>query len=137
MTYPVGPGGVITETEHWVVDHTFGSLGLGTLIVKPKRVVLSVADLTPDEAAELGPLLQKTTHVVRELTSPSQVYVCLWSHMNRKPGHIHFVVQPVSAELMTRHDKHGPHLQVALFEAGEPPDDAEAAAFADAARAIW
>jgi len=30
MSYPVGPGGVIAETEHWVVDHTFGSLGLGT-----------------------------------------------------------------------------------------------------------
>jgi ATP adenylyltransferase len=137
VTYPTGPGGVIAETRHWVVDHTFGSLGLGTLIVKPKRVVLSVADLTAEESAELGPLLQRTTSVVRELANPSQVYVCLWSHLNREPGHIHFVVQPVTAALMERHDKHGPQLQVALFEAGEPPDDAEAAAFADAARAIW
>jgi diadenosine tetraphosphate (Ap4A) HIT family hydrolase len=137
MSYPVGPGGVIAETAHWVVDHTFGSLGVGTLIVKPKRVVLSVADLTPEESGELGPLLQRTTQVVRELTRPSQVYLCLWSHMNREPGHIHFVVQPVSEELMARHDKHGPQLQVALFEAGEPPDEAEAAAFAAAARASW
>ena len=81
MTYPVGPGGVIAETEHWIVDHTFGSLGLGTLIVKPERAVLHVGDLTGAEAAE--------------------------------------------------------QLQVALFEAEEPPDDAEAAAFADRTRAIW
>jgi ATP adenylyltransferase len=57
--------------------------------------------------------------------------------MNREPGHIHVVVQPVSVELMARHDKHGPHLQVALFEAGGPPGDAEAAAFVAAARTIW
>jgi diadenosine tetraphosphate (Ap4A) HIT family hydrolase len=137
MTYPIGPGGVIAETDHWIVDHTFGALGVGTLIVKPKRSVLAVADLSADEAAELGPLLQRTARVVRDVTQPSQVYVCLWSHMDRQPGHIHFVVQPVTEELMARHDLHGPHLQVALFAANEPPDESEAAAFADAARALW
>jgi hypothetical protein len=46
-------------------------------------------------------------------------------------------VQPVSEELMARRHAHGPQLHVALFEAGEPPDEADASAFADAARAIW
>lgn len=133
----VGPGGVVAATEHWLVDHTVGSLGVGTLIVKPRRHVLHVGALTPDEAAELGPLLQRTADVVMRVARPDQVYVCLWSHLNREPGHIHFVVQPVSRELIDRHDLHGPQLQVALFEAGEPPDPAAAAAFASAARGQW
>jgi diadenosine tetraphosphate (Ap4A) HIT family hydrolase len=137
VSLPIGPGGVIAETPNWIVDHTFGSLGLGTLIVKPKRTVLHVGDLSDDEAAELGPLLQRAARVVRELTRPSQVYVCLWSHQDRKPGHIHFVVQPVTDEQMAAHDAHGPRLQTALFERGEVADETEAAAFAAAARERW
>lgn len=53
------PGGSIAETEHWVVQHTVGSLGVGTLIVKPRRHVLHLGELTPEEAEELGPLLQR------------------------------------------------------------------------------
>jgi diadenosine tetraphosphate (Ap4A) HIT family hydrolase len=69
-----------------VVEHTVGSLGVGTLIVKSARHVVSVAELTSGEAAELGPIVRRTAHVVRELTQPSQVYVCLWSHLHREPG---------------------------------------------------
>ena len=134
---PIGPGGIVAETEHWIVDHTFGSLGVGTLIVKPKRTVLHVGDLNADEASELGPLLRRAARVVQELTAADQVYVCLWSHAERQPGHIHFVIQPVTRELMAEHDAHGPALQVALFTRGEPPDDAAATAFAAAARARW
>jgi hypothetical protein len=45
--------------------------------------------------------------------------------------HIHFVVQP-------EHDgeRHGPRLQVAMFDRGELPDAGEAAAFAERARAV-
>ena len=31
------PGGRIYATEHWVVEHCIGPLGVGTLIVKPLR----------------------------------------------------------------------------------------------------
>jgi diadenosine tetraphosphate (Ap4A) HIT family hydrolase len=130
----VGPGGVIARTDGWIVDHCVGPLGVGTLIVKPKRHVLHVADLHTSEAAELGPLLQRVAAVVTELASPEQVYVCLWSHAGGEPGHIHFVVQPVGRELMAETGDHGPRLQVAMFDRGEPPDEAAAATFAAAAR---
>jgi diadenosine tetraphosphate (Ap4A) HIT family hydrolase len=130
----VAPGGVIVETEHWIVEHTIGSLGVGTLIVKPRRHVLHVADLTPDEASELGPTLQRAAAAVTAVAQPDQVYVCLWSHQDRRPGHIHFVVQPVSREQMERYDLHGPKLQVVLFDEGAPPDPEAAAAFAAACR---
>ncbi|GAA4606064.1 hypothetical protein GCM10023195_21440 [Actinoallomurus liliacearum] len=56
---------------------------------------------------------------------PEQVYVCLWSHMDREPGHIHFVVQPVTKADMARFEAAGPELQLAMFRAGESPREAE------------
>jgi len=130
------PGGVILDTGLWVVDHTIGTLGVGTLIVKPRRHVVRVGDLDDGEAAELGPLLQRVAAAVAEIAQPSQVYVCLWSHMHRAPGHIHFVVQPVGEALMSELDLHGPALQAALFERAQPPDPVAAAAFAKRARSL-
>ena len=128
------PGGVIADSGFWRVEHCVGPLGVGTLIVKPLRHVVHVADLAADEAAELGPLLHRATSIVTELLQPEQVYVCLWSHAGGVPGHIHFVVQPVSRELMDRHDAYGPGLQMAMFEAGELPPEDEVEAFCDRAR---
>jgi len=133
----VGPGGVIAETECWLVDHTIGALGVGTLVVKPKRHVLHVADLTEVEASELGPLLRRVSAAVTALVRPEQVYVTLWSHAEAMPGHIHFVVQPVTRERMDAFDgSYGPHLQIRMFDRGEPPDPDAAAAFAAAARGL-
>jgi ATP adenylyltransferase len=128
------PGGRIDETPRWVVEHCVGPLGVGTLIVKPKRHVLHVADLDEAEAEELGPLLRRTAAAVAEAFDPAQVYVCLWSHADNVPGHIHWVVQPVgrSADPSRR----GPHLQAAMFDAGEPPDPVAAERAADRLRAV-
>jgi diadenosine tetraphosphate (Ap4A) HIT family hydrolase len=126
------PGGVILDTDHWRVEHTIGSLGVGTLIVKPRRHVLHVGDLDDVEAEELGPLLRDVSRVAQELSGADQVYVCLWSHAGGVPGHIHFVVQPVRAGTVP----HGPWLQVALFERGEPPAADAAADVAERARRL-
>ena len=62
------PGGIIQDTGRWVVEHCVGPLGVGTLIVKPRRHVVHVSDLEDDEAGELGPVLQRAAAVVGELT---------------------------------------------------------------------
>ena len=131
------PGGTIHETARWVIDHCVGPLGIGTLIVRPKRHVVRVADLSAAEAGELGMLLRQATAVVTELVQPDQVYVTLWSHAGGAPGHIHFVVQPVTREQMEEHGMYGPQLQVEMFALNEAPDPAAMAAFADRARAAW
>jgi diadenosine tetraphosphate (Ap4A) HIT family hydrolase len=136
------PGGVIHETARWVVDHCIGPLGIGTLIVRPKRHLVHVADLDGEEAHELGPLLQQAATVVTELVQPDQVYVTLWSHAGgkpgeAKPGHIHFVVQPVTLALIDEVGSRGPHLQVAMFDRRETPDPPAVAEFADSARVAW
>lgn len=131
------PGGVIHETKHWLVEHCVGPLGVGTLILKPKRHVTRVSHLSEDEAAELGPLLRRSTTVVDELVAPEQVYTCLWSHAGGTPGHIHYVVQPVTRELMNRYESYGPNLQVAMFAENEAPAESEVAAFAERARTAF
>lgn len=127
------PGGLIHGTSHWLVEHCVGPLGVGTLIVKPRRHVVHLWELDEAAAEELGPLLRDTASVVAELTSPDQVYVCLWSHHGGVPVHVHFVVQPVSSEQRDLHGL-GPQLQVAMFEAGELPPGDQVEAFADRAR---
>ena len=133
------PGGRVATIGHWVVEHCVGPLGVGTMIVKPLRHVVHVADLDRNEAAELGPVLARVAQAVtlassEGASSPSQVYVCLWSHALREPGHIHFVVQPVTEARMLQHDAYGPALQVRMFEAGEPMDSVAMAAAADRVR---
>ena len=129
------PGGRVHETAHWLVEHCVGPLGVGTLLVKPFRHCLHVGDLSADESAELGPLLRVASACVQELNAADQVYVCLWSHADWKPGHIHFVVQPASADQRERHPFPGPALQMAMFGEAVLPAADEAAAFCERARA--
>ena len=132
------PGGCIYETAHWFVDHCIGPLGVGTLIVKPTRHVVHVADLSSDESAEMGTVLRPAADVLTGIESPEQVYVTLWSHMHAVPGHIHFVVQPVTKARMAEHDgKHGCRLQVEMFDRGILPDPHQASLFAERARNAW
>lgn len=131
------PGGVIHASEHWYVEHCVGPLGVGTLLIKPKRHTTRVSELSETEAAELGPLLQRSAAVVDELLSPEQVYVCLWSHAGGQPVHIHYVVQPVMSSQMAQYEAYGPRLQVAMFDEGDPPPTTEVEEFADRARHVF
>jgi diadenosine tetraphosphate (Ap4A) HIT family hydrolase len=90
------------------VEHCVGPLGVGTLLVKPKRHVTRIAELTAREAEEQGPLLHRSAVVLDHLLEPAQTYVCLWSHADGKPVHIHYVVQPISRPLMAEFDLYGP-----------------------------
>jgi ATP adenylyltransferase len=130
------PGGRIEETEHWLVDHCVGPLGVGTLIVRPKRHVVQVSELKREEAAELGPFLLRVTRALSALLEPEQIYVTLWSHANAVPQHIHCVVQPVTKVVMDElGGLYGPRLQVAMFDRDEAPPTREVEAIAARLRA--
>jgi diadenosine tetraphosphate (Ap4A) HIT family hydrolase len=131
------PGGVIHEAAHWLIEHCVGPLGVGTLIVKPKRHVTRVAELTAEEAAELGPLLRRSAAVVDELVAPEQVYTWLFSHAGGRPVHLHYVVQPATRTAMDEFGRYGPHLTVAMFDRGELPPAEDVEAFAGRARQLF
>jgi diadenosine tetraphosphate (Ap4A) HIT family hydrolase len=129
------PGGLIHRTRHWLVEHCIGPLGVGTLVVKPRRHVTEVAELADGEVAELGPLLRMASGIARDLTDADQVYNCLWSHAGGTPSHIHYVVQPVTRAQMDELGVYGPELQMAMFRRGDVPDPGQVERFAATARA--
>jgi diadenosine tetraphosphate (Ap4A) HIT family hydrolase len=120
-----------------VVEHCVGPLGLGTLIVKPMRHVTAVAGLTEDEAANLGPLLRLASEVAGQLIDAEQVYNCLWSHADGVPGHLHYVIQPVTRQQTAEFGVYGPDLQAAMFAAGRLPDPKQVEAVAQKARDLF
>jgi diadenosine tetraphosphate (Ap4A) HIT family hydrolase len=130
------PSGRIYATKHWVVEHSIGPLGVGTLIVKPVRHCLHYWQLNDEEAAELGPLLHLIANVIWTILKPDQIYVCQWSHAGWKPGHLHFVVQPSWNRLQKKHEKPGPFLQVEMFIADKKPFRKEIEAFSEKARIV-
>lgn len=131
------PGGLIHQVGGWLVEHCMGPLGLGTLIVKPKRHVTAVAELTEEEAADLGPLLWRASQVAGQLVEADQVYNCLWSHAGGSPGHIHYVIQPVTRQQMAGLGAHGPSLQVAMFAGGDLPGAEQVEFVAERARRLF
>ncbi|MEU1024837.1 hypothetical protein ABZ366_22610 [Streptomyces sp. NPDC005904] len=132
------PGGTLLRTAHWTVEHCVGPLGVGTLVVKPLRHVTGLHELTAGEAAESGPLLRRVAGAARACAEDcEQVYVCLWSHAGRVPGHLHFVVQPArTGDIDRRGGVWGPALQAAMFQAGEQPDPDAVEAFCARVRGV-
>lgn len=128
------PGGRIYASPHWVVEHCIGPLGVGTLIVKPFRHCVHFWELTGEETAELGPLLRLVAVTIHCILNPDQIYVCLWSHADWKPGHLHFVLQPSWNSLQREHQYPGPLLQVDMFKENVKPSRKEIEAFAEKAR---
>jgi diadenosine tetraphosphate (Ap4A) HIT family hydrolase len=110
------PGGIIYSTQYWVIDHCIGPFGVGSLIVKPKRHCVHYWELTGKEANEVGRLLKLASKTIETILMPDQVYICLWSHMNWIPCHIHFLLQPVWNEMKQEYEKSGGYLQVGMVE---------------------
>jgi diadenosine tetraphosphate (Ap4A) HIT family hydrolase len=130
-------GGRIFQTDHWVVEHCVGTLGVGALILKPLRHIVALADMSDAEAAELGPLMQRASSIIRALTDADQVYACLWSHAEWTPGHIHFVLQPAWNALRSRYPGPGPALQMAMFTEASALDPDAVQSFCARARSAF
>jgi hypothetical protein len=126
------PGGLIHETSRWRVEHCIGPLGVGTLVVKPKRHVLRVAEL--DGVGRGGDGTNRPTRRdgCRRSHGRRAGLRLLWSH---GPVHLHYVVQPVTADLVAEFGTYGPRMQAAMFARGDAVDPAAAAVFAQRARA--
>ena len=91
------PGGTIYENEHWHVASIVAPVyWRGFLIVKLKRHCEQIADLTPAEAASLGPVLQATCQALTRVLRPAKVYVCSFGDGVK---HVHFWVLPRPHEM--------------------------------------
>lgn len=86
------PSLVIYEDAYWILSHKTGDdVPAGNLIIKTKRHCEHLAELTAEEAASLGDIIQKTCLVLSRVMEVVKVYVASYGE---KVKHVHFFVIP-------------------------------------------
>lgn len=93
----VEPGGTLYENAFWHVGSVLQPVVWhGFTIVKLRRHCEHLAQLTPQEAAGLGPVLSATCQALTDVLHPGKVYV---SSFGDGVQHIHFWVLPRPAAM--------------------------------------
>jgi diadenosine tetraphosphate (Ap4A) HIT family hydrolase len=93
----VEPGGVIYENTYWHVGSAVGpTVWRGFLVIKLKRHCEHIAELTPEEAAVLGPVMRTTCLALTEVLRTAKVYVCSFGDGIK---HVHFWALPRPPEM--------------------------------------
>lgn len=86
------PGDIIAQNTWWLADHCIGNHGVGAVVVKTRAHRENFWNLTPNEAASLGPFLQQMTYAMQTALGAERIYINSW--VDQPPYHIHFVLQP-------------------------------------------
>ena len=93
----VPPGGVIYADEFWQVDHVLPPVFIpGMLVLKLKRHCEHLAALNAEEARTLGPIIQKVSQAVQQVTEAEKIHVASYGEGIR---HVHFLITPRTADL--------------------------------------
>lgn len=90
------PGGNIYSDGHWVADHGVPPRLLGYVVLKPRRHILGVAELNPDEALAFGVAAQKVMSAVQKVLHPDRIYMCAFAEA---VPHLHFHLIPRYAHM--------------------------------------
>ena len=131
------PGGIIHDDGLWRLEHTFEPIQLlGWLVLKPLRHIENVAELSAEEAATLGPLIQRASAALTAELGCPKVYVCVFAESANAPHvHVHLIARP--KELPD--ERRGPgifdYLRDAFRSGQNQADVAEAARLAERIRA--
>jgi len=97
----VAPGGPIYDDGLWLVSHHTGAwTDPGEVLVKLRRHVESLAQVTPEEAAALGPILRAGVAAVEREVGPERTYVMSF---NERLRHLHFYILPRTRNLPRGH----------------------------------
>lgn len=97
----------IYRTQFWDVVHSYNTSLPGWLVLVARRHIAAIAELTPEEAVELGPLLQRVSDALHAATGCLKTYVCQFADSPEHP-HVHFhVVARMSDQ---PEDRRGPHV---------------------------
>jgi len=97
----------VYDDGSWRVSHAISSTLPCWLVALPKRHITSLAELTPAEAAALGPLLQRLTAALAEVTGCGKTYAALFAEAEGFE-HLHVHVVPRVPDLPD--DRRGPRV---------------------------
>lgn len=95
------PGGVVFDNGVWYVSHHTGPFtDPGELIVKTHRHCESLAELTREEAASLGPVLHSAVQALQTVVPAERIYAVSF---NERLRHVHFLLLPRTAAMPRGH----------------------------------
>jgi len=83
----------IASDDHWRVAHAFGAAVAGWLVLVPRRHVVTIADLTDEEAAALGTWQVRLSRALHAVTGCAKTYVAQFAERSGFQ-HIHFHIVP-------------------------------------------
>jgi diadenosine tetraphosphate (Ap4A) HIT family hydrolase len=95
------PGGIIHDDGMWLVSHHTGPFtDPGELIVKTRRHCEALSELTPAEAAALGPLLRAAVGALERVVAAERIYAVSF---NERIRHLQFLLLPRTASMPRGH----------------------------------
>lgn len=103
----------VLRTKGWTVAHAFNATLRGWLVLVPARHVLSLADLTPGEAEELGGLVRRMSVALGSVTGCVKTYLMQFSEAE---GFAHLHVHLVPRMPDQPEDVRGPRVFAHLSE---------------------
>jgi diadenosine tetraphosphate (Ap4A) HIT family hydrolase len=84
----------IFRTAHWDVVHAFDTSLPGWLVLVARRHIEAVADLTREEATQLGLLIHATSQALAEATGCVKTYVVQFAESADHPHvHVHVIAR--------------------------------------------
>jgi len=107
----------IHRTDHWDLVHAYNSSLPGWLVLVARRHIAALADLNAAEAAELGPLIQKVSAALHEVTGCHKTYLAQFAeHPDHPHVHLHLVARRLDDPPETR----GPAVFAYIDDATRP-----------------
>ena len=97
----------VRRTPRWDVVHAFGTEVAGWMVLVVRRHITSVADLTEEEARELGELVKHVSRAVQDVIGCDKTYVVQFAEHPDHP-HVHVHVIPRARDLAEQHQ--GPRI---------------------------
>jgi diadenosine tetraphosphate (Ap4A) HIT family hydrolase len=87
----------IHRTQYWDVVHSYNTALPGWLVLVIRRHIEAIAEMTEDEAVELGILIHHVSVALKEITGCVKTYVIQFAEAAEHP-HVHFHIVPRMAD---------------------------------------
>lgn len=87
----------IYRTQYWDLVHSYNTSLPGWLVLVVRRHIEAIAELTPDEAVELGVWLGKASLALQQVVACPKTYVVQFAEHPEHP-HVHFHIIPRMAD---------------------------------------
>jgi diadenosine tetraphosphate (Ap4A) HIT family hydrolase len=107
----------IHRTQYWDLAHSYNTSLAGWLVLVLRRHAPAIADLSEEEATELGVLLRHTSVALQKVVACEKTYVVQFADHPDHP-HVHFHIIPRFADQPA--EMRGPRI---FAMSGLPPED--------------